>query len=73
MYLLNSLLLKSNKQTIEKVYSIVCKYLCQDDSEDIELNDKEIQTNKEFIERLSNTIIDQDDDELYYKVMSIYQ
>lgn len=76
MYLLNNLLLTSNKETIKKVYLNVYNFLCQDNIEDIEtfeLINGEIPTDKIFIEKLINTIINQDNNELYDQVISIYQ
>ena len=74
MYLLNSLLLTSDKETIKKVYLNVYNFLCQDDVEDIEtleLINGEIPTNKEFIQKLLNTIIDEDSETLYNQIISI--
>lgn len=74
MYLLSSLLLTSDKETIKKAYLKVYNFLCQDDVEDIEtleLINGEIPTDKEFIQKLINTIIDQDNDKLYDQVISI--
>lgn len=76
MYLLSSLLLTSNKETIKKVYLNVYNFLCGDDIEDIEtfeLINGEIPTDEIFIQKLLNTIIDQDTNELYNQVISIYQ
>ena len=76
MYLLNSLLLTSDKETIKKIYLNVYNFLCHDDIEDIEtfeLINGEITINETFIQKLLNTIIDQDNDELYDQVISIYQ
>ena len=76
MYLLNNLLLTSNKKTIKKVYLNVYNFLCQDNIEDIEtfeLINGEIPTNKEFIQKLINTIINEDNETLYNQVISIYQ
>ena len=76
MYLLNSLLLTSNKETIKKVYLNVYNFLCQDNIEDIEtleLINGEIPTNKEFIQKLLNTIINEDSETLYNQIISIYQ
>lgn len=76
MYILNSLLLTSNKETIKKVYLNVYNFLCQDNIEDIEtleLINGEIPTDKAFIQKLLYTIIDQDNNELYDQVISIYQ
>ena len=76
MYLLNNLLLTSDKETIKKIYLKVYNFLCYDSIEDIEtfelLNGK-IPTDKIFIQKLINTIIDQDNNELYDQVISIYQ
>ena len=74
MHLLNSLLLTSDKETIKKVYLNVYNFLCQDDVEDIEtleLINGEIPTNKEFIQKLLNTIIDEDSETLYNQIISI--
>ena len=74
MYLLNSLLLTSDKETIKKVYLNVYNFLCQDDVGDIEtleLINGEIPTNKEFIQKLLNTIIDEDSETLYNQIISI--
>ena len=74
MYLLNSLLLTSDKETIKKVYLNVYNFLCQDDVGDIEtleLINGEIPTNKEFIQKLLNTIIDEDSETLYNQIVSI--
>lgn len=74
MYLLNSLL--SDKETIKKVYLKTYNFLCHDNIEDIEefeLINGEIPTDKLFIEKLINTIIDQDNNELYDQVISICQ
>ena len=74
MYLLNSLLLTSNKETIKKVYLKVYNFLCHDNIEDIEtfeLINGEIPTNKAFIQRLSNVIIYEDRKTLYNQVISI--
>ena len=74
MYLLNSLLLTSDKETIKKVYLNVYNFLCQDDVEDIEtleLINGEIPTDKEFIQKLLNTIIDEDSETLYNRIISI--
>ena len=76
MYILNSLLLTSDKETIKKVYLNVYNFLCQDNIEDIEtfeLINGEIPTNEVFIQKLLNTIIDQDNNELYNRIISIYQ
>ena len=76
MYLLNSLLLTSDKETIKKVYLNVYNFLCYDDIEDVkslELINGEIPTDKAFIQKLLNTIIDQENNELYDQVISIYQ
>ena len=76
MYILNSLLVTSDKETIKKVYLNVYNFLCQDNIEDIEsfeLINGEIPTDKAFIQKLLNTIIDQDNNELYDRVISIYQ
>ena len=76
MYLLNSLLLTSNKETIKKVYLNVYNFLCHDNIEDIEtfeLINGEIPTDKAFIQKLLNTIIDEDSETLYNEIISIYQ
>lgn len=76
MYILNSLLLTSDKETIKKVYLNVYNFLCQDNIEDIEtleLINGEIPTNKEFIQKLINTIINEDSETLYNQIISIYQ
>lgn len=76
MYLLSSLLLKSDDEKIKKAYIKTYNYLCYDDIEDIEtfeLINGEIPTDKVFIQKLINTIIDQNNNELYDKVISIYQ
>ena len=76
MYILNSLLLTSDKETIKKVYLKTYNFLCYDNIEDIEtfeLINGEIPTDKAFIQKLLNTIIDQDNNELYDQVISIYQ
>lgn len=74
MYLLNSLLLTSDKETIKKVYLNVYNFLCQDNIEDIEtleLINGEIPTNKEFIQKLLNTIIEEDSETLYNQIIAI--
>ena len=74
MYLLNSLLLTSDKETIKKVYLNVYNFLCQDNIEDIEtleLINGEIPTNKEFIQKLLNTIIEEDNETLYNQIIAI--
>lgn len=76
MYILNSLLLTNNKETIKKVYLNVYNFLCEDNIEDIEtleLINGEIPTDKAFIQKLLYTIIDQENNELYDQVISIYQ
>ena len=76
MYLLNSLLLTSDKETIKKVYLNVYNFLCQDNIEDIktfELINGEIPTDKAFIQKLLNTIINEDSETLYNQIISIYQ
>lgn len=76
MYLLNNLLLTSNKETIKKIYLKVYNFLCHDNIEDIEtfeLINGEIPTNEIFIQKLFNTIIDEDSETLYSQVISIYQ
>lgn len=75
MYLQNSLL-TSDKETIKKVYLKTYNFLCQDNIEDIEtleLINGKIPTDKVFIQKLLNTIIDQENNELYDQVISIYQ
>ena len=60
MYLLNSLLLTSDKETIKKIYLKVYNFLCHDNIEDIEtfeLINGEISTDEVFIQKLFNTII----------------
>ena len=74
MYLLNSLLLTSDKETIKKVYLNVYNFLCQDNIENIEtleLINGEIPTNKEFIQKLLNTIIEEDSEALYNQIIAI--
>ena len=74
MYLLNSLLLTSDKETIKKVYLNVYNFLCQDNIENIEtleLINGEIPTNKEFIQKLLNTIIEEDSETLYNQIIAI--
>ena len=74
MYLLNSLLLTSDKETIKKVYLNVYNFLCQDNIEDIEtleLINGKIPTNKEFIQKLLNTIIEEDSETLYNQIIAI--
>ena len=74
MYLLNSLLLTSDKETIKKVYLNVYNFLCQDNIENIEtleLINGEIPTNKEFIQKLLNTIIEEDNETLYNQIIAI--
>lgn len=76
MYLLSSLLVTGNKEKIKKTYLKVYNFLCYDDIEDIEtfeLINGEIPTDEKFIQKLLNTIIDQDNNELYDQVISIYQ
>lgn len=76
MYLLNSLLLTSDKETIKKVYLKTYNFLCQDTIEDIEtfeLINGQIPTDKIFIQKLINTIINEDSEILYNKIISIYQ
>ena len=76
MYLLNSLLLTSDKETIKKVYLNVYNFLCYDSIEDIEtfeLMNGKIPTDKVFIQKLINTIINEDSETLYNQVISIYQ
>lgn len=76
MYLLSNLLVTSNKETIKKVYLNVYNFLCQDNIEDIEtfeLINGEIPTDKAFIQKLLNTIINEDSETLYNQVISIYQ
>ena len=74
MYLLNSLLLTSDKETIKKVYLNVYNFLCQDNIEDIEtleLINGKIPTNKDFIQKLLNTIIEEDSETLYNQIIAI--
>lgn len=74
MYLLSSLLLTSDKETIKKVYLNVYNFLCQDDVEDIEtfeLINGEIPTDKAFIQKLLNTIINEDSETLYNQIIPI--
>ena len=76
MYLLNSLLLTSDKERIKKVYLKTYNYLCQDNIEDIEtyeLINGKIPSDEEFIQKLINTIINEDNETLYNQVISIYQ
>lgn len=76
MYLLYTLLLTSNKEKIKKSYLKVYNFLCNDSIEDVETFETingEIEINNTFIERLINTIIDQNNNELYEQVISIYQ
>ena len=76
MYLLNSLLLTSNKETIKKVYLKTYNFLCHDNIEDIEsfeLMNGEITTDEAFIQKLLNTIINEDSETLYNQIISIYQ
>lgn len=76
MYLLNNLLLTSNEETIKKIYLKVYNFLCHDNIEDVEtfeLINGEISTDKAFIQRLFNTIINEDSETLYNQVISIYQ
>lgn len=76
MYLLSSLLVTGNKEKIKKTYLKVYNFLCYDDIEDIEtfeLINGEIPTDEKFIQKLLNTIINQDNNELYDQVISIYQ
>ena len=76
MYILNSLLLTSNKETIKKVYLKVYNFLCYDDIEDVEsleLINGEISTDEAFIQKLLNTIIEEDSETLYNQIISIYQ
>ena len=76
MYLLNNLLLTSNKETIKKIYLKVYNFLCHDNIEDIEtfeLMNGEIPTDETFIQKLFYTIIDEDSETLYNQVISIYQ
>ena len=75
MYLLNSLL-TSDKETIKKIYLKVYNFLCHDNIEDIEtfeLINGEIPTDEIFIQKLFNTIINEDSETLYNQVISIYQ
>lgn len=76
MYLLNNLLLTSNEETIKKIYLKVYNFLCHDNIEDVEtfeLINGKISTDKAFIQRLFNTIINEDSETLYNQVISIYQ
>ena len=76
MYLLNSLLLTSDKETIKKIYLKVYNFLCHDNIEDIEtfeLINGEITTDEAFIQKLLNTIINEDSETLYNQIISIYQ
>ena len=75
MYLLNSLLL-SDKETIKKIYLKVYNFLCHDNIEDIEtfeLINGEISIDEVFIQKLFNTIINEDSETLYNQIISIYQ
>lgn len=75
MYLLSNLLLKSDDEKIKKAYIKTYNYLCQDNIPDVEsfelINGKIPTADIVFIEKLINTIIE--DDELYDQVISIYQ
>lgn len=76
MYLLNSLLLTSDKETIKTIYLKVYNFLCHDNIEDIEtfeLINGEISTDEVFIQKLFNTIINEDSETLYNQIISIYQ
>ena len=76
MYLLNSLLLTSDKETIKKIYLKVYNFLCHDNIEDIEtfeLINGEISIDEVFIQKLFNTIINEDSETLYNQIISIYQ
>lgn len=76
MYLLSSLLIKSDEKKIKKAYIKTYNYLCYDDIEDIEtfeLINGEIPTDKVFIQKLLNTIINEDSETLYNQIISIYQ
>lgn len=76
MYLLSSLLLKSDDEKIKKAYIKTYNYLCYDDIEDIEtfeLINGEIPTDIVFIQKLINTIINEDSETLYNQIISIYQ
>lgn len=76
MYLLNSLLLTSDKETIKKIYLKVYNFLCHDNIEDIEtfeLINGEISIDEVFIQKLLNTIINEDSETLYNQIISIYQ
>lgn len=76
MYLLSNLLVTSNKETIKKVYLNVYNFLCNDNIEDIEtfeLINGEISTDEIFIQKLINTIINEDNETLYNQVISIYK
>ena len=76
MYLLNNLLLTSDKETIKKIYLKTYNFLCHDNIEDIEsfeLINGEISTDEVFIQKLFNTIINEDSETLYNQIISIYQ
>ena len=76
VYLLNRLLLTSDKETIKKIYLKVYNFLCHDNIEDIEtfeLINGEISTDEVFIQKLFNTIINEDSKTLYNQIISIYQ
>ena len=76
MYSLSNLLLTSNKETIKKIYLTVYNFLTYDNIDNIEtfeLINGEVPTDEAFIKKLLNTIIDQDNNELYDQIISIYQ
>lgn len=76
MYLLSSLLLKSDDEKIKKAYIKTYNYLCYDDIEDIEtfeLINGKIPTDERFVQKLLYTIINEDSETLYNKIISIYQ
>lgn len=76
MYLLSSLLLKSDDEKIKKAYIKTYNYLCYDSIEDIEtfeLMNGKIPIDEVFIQKLINTIINEDSETLYNQVISIYQ
>lgn len=76
MYLLSSLLLKSDDEKIKKTYLKVYNFLCYEDIEDVEtfeLINGEIPTDEKFIQKLLYTIINEDSETLYNEIISIYQ
>lgn len=76
MYLLSSLLLKSDDEKIKKAYIKTHNYLSYDDIEDIEtfeLMNGKIQIDEAFIQKLFYTIINEDSETLYNQIISIYQ